>query len=138
MKVIMGRRWSLGSIAIRLFTWSKWSHCAVVMNDSNTVIEATAEDGVTQSTLESFKKKYPDYLVLEYPAYKGWEERARSQLFKPYDWSGVVGIVLRRNWESESMWFCSELVAFVSGYFNNKYIGRIVPQHIAMFGKEVK
>jgi hypothetical protein len=40
-----------------------------------------------------------------------------SQLGKPYDWRGALGIgANRRNWRQEDRWFCFELVAAASEY----------------------
>lgn len=36
---------------------------------------------------------------------------ALSQLGKPYDWSGVVALPIKRDWQEPDSWFCSELVA---------------------------
>lgn len=31
---------------------------------------------------------------------------------RPYDWAGVFGWGLHRNWQADDAWFCSELVAW--------------------------
>lgn len=36
-----------------------------------------------------------------------------AQLGKKYDWTALVGFVLRANWAKPSRWFCSELAAAV-------------------------
>jgi len=35
-----------------------------------------------------------------------------SQVGKPYDWLGIFGYALRKDWETHNAWFCSELVAW--------------------------
>lgn len=135
MRVVFGRRLSIGSIAIRMFTWSQWSHCGVI-TDRDTVIESTSKDGVIETTLDNFKTRYPDYIILNIPARKGWFTRLSKEMGKPYDWGAIFGIVFRKKWSSPSRWFCSELVAHASGVFNEKYINRITPQHIVLVGKE--
>ena len=74
MKIILGRRTSFSSFVIRLFTWSKWSHVAIILEDDYTTIEATASLGVVKSNMNKFKKRYPDYVVMDIPATKGWQE----------------------------------------------------------------
>ena len=36
---------------------------------------------------------------------------AMEQHGKPYDWAGVLGWGLRRQWQAPDSWFCFELVA---------------------------
>jgi uncharacterized protein YycO len=60
---------------------------------------------------------------------------AKEQVGKPYDWLGVVGIVLKRNWQNDKHWFCSELVAascIKAGYplIDVKNPGRVTPSMI--------
>lgn len=59
---------------------------------------------------------------------------ARSQIGKPYDWPGVLGIGFRRNWQESDAWFCSELVAWAFGVSGSPLFRtehwRITPQTI--------
>lgn len=34
-----------------------------------------------------------------------------AQKGKPYDWTGIFGLVARRDWKEPDSWFCSELIA---------------------------
>lgn len=60
----------------------------------------------------------------------------RSQIGKPYDWTGFGGFVFRsRNWQEDDSWFCSELVAWAfeqggSPLFTPGISWRITPQHL--------
>lgn len=137
MKIILGRRNSFSSYMIRLFTWSKWSHVAIILEDGYTTIEATASLGVVRSNMNNFKKRYPDYVIMDIPATKGWQSRALSQIGKPYDWAAIYGIVLRGDWQSPSKWICTELAGFASGYFNDRFLWRLVPNDLVKIGKEV-
>lgn len=136
MKIILGRRLSINSLAVRMFTWSKWSHVGAILDDGITVIESVPTYGVRKSTVAKFKKEYSDHIIIDLPATKGWEDRLKDQLGKPYDWSAIISFVLRKDWQSPSKWFCSELVAYASGFFNSRFIKRITPQHLVMFGKD--
>lgn len=111
MQAIYCRRRNVGSWLLRVFTWSSWSHCGVLTRDG-TVIEAAAFHGVIERPLSEF--------LADKSAYSGKDIAlpddvaaiafARSQLGKPYDWAGVIGIGLHRDWEDDSAWFCDELV----------------------------
>lgn len=133
LKVIFGRSNTLSSWAIRTFTWSRWSHCGVILD--NKVYEATVKNGVSVSTLDDFKARYTETIIVELPCEDGWEERLNSQLGTKYDWLAVINFVFRRNWKDDKKWFCSEYVAYVLGLFNDKYISRVSPQHILMVAK---
>lgn len=65
MKVIFARNNKPISLLIRLVTWSRWSHCAVV--DGNFVIEARGGCGVVITPLTEFKKRYTDYAFADMP-----------------------------------------------------------------------
>ena len=135
MIIILGRSKSLGSLAIRLFTWSRWSHCGIVFD--NVVYESSADlGGVVVGSLDYFKKRYPKHLIIEIPSAPGQEQRAISQLSKKYDWGGIFKFVFRGNWSESDKWTCSEYAAYVSGIFNPKYNDRITPQHLLMIAKQ--
>ena len=36
---------------------------------------------------------------------------AKSKLGKPYDYTGILGLGINRDWQENDMWFCSEDVA---------------------------
>lgn len=114
MKVIFARRKTVGSALIRWFTWSQWSHVGVVI-DNDFIIDTTLKHGgVRVHAGRKWIDEYPDHQVIDVAVP---DERAaiaflRRQLFKPYDWTGLVGIALRsRRWAEADRWFCSELVA---------------------------
>lgn len=135
MRVIFGRKKALTSFAIRLFTWSDWSHCGVVIN--GTVYEATATKGVIQSSVQAFKARYKDNLETEIPHSGDYQQKLRDELGKKYDWGGIFKIVFRGDWSSRDKWFCSEYVAYASGIFNPKYTDRVTPQQIIKVSREL-
>lgn len=62
---------------------------------------------------------------------------AESQIGRPYDWLGALGLALRRGWQDRRAWFCSELVAWAadaagSPWFRRNRIGRVTPEHLWM------
>lgn len=111
MNIIFVTDNKLGSIFIRWFTWSNYSHVALMKGD--TIIEATLKHGVVVKPLQDFMKKYKRKLICEVEGVdeeKAWNF-ALDQCNKPYDVKAIFGFLLRRNWTDDNSWFCSELVA---------------------------
>lgn len=110
VRVAFTRRRTLGSLLLRTFLWSAWSHCAILAGD--TAIEASTA-GVRERPSADLLGDASEYAIVELPgdeaAVAQW---MRTQLGKPYDWWGVLGIGLRRRWQADDHWFCSELVAW--------------------------
>lgn len=77
------------------------------------MIEAAAFHGVRVRPLADLLAASSKHRIVEMPGdpYKVITA-ARSQIGKPYDWLGVLGIGLHRNWQADDSWFCSELVAW--------------------------
>lgn len=112
VRVVFTRRHTLGSVLLRAALWSAWSHCALI--DGDEVIEAAAFHGVRARPLAELLAESSEHEIVEVPARQPEAviAAARSQIGKPYDWLGVVGIGLRRRWQDADRWFCSELVAW--------------------------
>lgn len=133
VRVVFTRKHALGSILLRAALWSPWSHCAII--DGDEVIEAAAFHGVRARPLEDMLNEASKFAILTLPGDEAAVvAAARSQIGKPYDWPGVLGIGFRRNWQESDAWFCSELVAWafeVSGtpLFRTEH-WRITPQTI--------
>lgn len=97
---------------LRAALWSPWSHCAIV--DGSEVIEAAVGAGVRARPLadllaDSSRHDTVTFTARDAPAVVA---AARSQIGKPYDYAGVLGIGIRRRWQDDDAWFCSELVAW--------------------------
>ena len=111
MKIIFATDNKPWSVFIRWFTWSRYSHVALV-NRKN-VIEATLLHGVKITSLDEFLTKYKkNILICDVPkanVKKVWAF-AVQQLNKSYDLKAIFGLVLRRKWTDDKKWFCSELV----------------------------
>lgn len=130
MKVIFGRNNLPFSWLIRAFTWSRWSHCGIL--DGDKVIEATALHGVVVTPLHEFIARYNRYSIADMLVSDDSEaiNRALSQVGKRYDFSAIFGILLRSGWNSDSAWFCSELVAHAADTYRADRISRITPEMI--------
>jgi uncharacterized protein YycO len=116
VRVIFSRRHHIGSLALRTFLWSAWSHCGIIAGDE--VIEAVMGKGVIITPLAEFQKQASKWTIIKIPAADPAAviEWARNQKGKHYDTSGVLGIALRRAWQDDDAWFCSELVAAAFHY----------------------
>ena len=111
MRVIFCRASDPISWAVRLVTWSEWSHVGIV--DGSHVIEAwfpyvrvsKLADVIRAHSAIAYKDIYcksPHKAI----------EAAASQVGKPYDIKGIIGLPLNRNWQDDDSWCCSELVAW--------------------------
>lgn len=141
VNVIFSRRHHLGSVLLRTGMWSPWSHCGVIEGD--TVIQAAAGVGVVRTPLAEFKRIASRWAVVEFPASETFTAMAAaSQIGKPYDLLGAVGVAVHRNWDSDDKWFCSELVAYAlqeAGLplFREGGLFRVTPQHLWMLNYPV-
>ena len=98
---------SIGARLIRWFTWSEYSHVDFVLEDGRLL--GAQSDGVFIRKPNNHYTKVQRVSV-EAPA--SVLKHARSQIGKPYDYGGIFGIILRRNWHDPKRWFCSEYVAW--------------------------
>lgn len=136
MKLLFTRRHHIGSWLIRMVTWSEYSHVDIVLDDEF-IIGAVAFKGVQKIRLDDRLAKASKSVVMDIPVkcLQDAEAFAIAQLRKPYDWLGVVGIGLKRNWQEDDKWSCAELVASVLSEggqkpFDSKFYHRITPQHL--------
>lgn len=136
--VIFGKSRHPAGYLIRAFTWSRWTHCALVVGDE--VYEAMHPAGVVVTPLEQFKSRYGQgrWAVAQVPCVDPAEciKRAKEQLGKPYDLFGVIGLGLRqRRWDSGQRWWCSELLAHCINAFRPDRISRVTPEHLWMISR---
>lgn len=134
MHVIYCRRANIGSLLLRTGMWSSWSHCGIVTPEM-TVIEAAAFHGVRELPYTDFIADKSKYSVknIDVPSDALAISWARSQIGKPYDWSGAIGLAIHREWQEDGSWFCSEFVegACMAGCRNRFVFNawRVTPQH---------
>lgn len=111
MKILLCRSNTIGSWAIRILTWSPWSHAVLINRDD--AVEATWPR-VQQTTAAKVIAKHSAYTFVDLPCWSpdlAWKA-AQSQIGQPYDWTALVGFLFHRDWEKAGSWFCSELVAW--------------------------
>lgn len=128
----------LGSLIIRANTWGKWSHVAGIDEERNEVIEAVWPR-VRVMPLDKWLAAHPRHVVSYMPAAnpRAVIETARSQIGKPYDLWGALGLGLHRDWQEPDAWWCSELWgwAFAEGgtpLFRGESMHRVTPEHLWM------
>lgn len=94
---------------IRARFWSDWSHCGIITPDE-TVLEASFWHGVVETDIEDFLASCTKWTEkpIECPSPTVGIAWARTQIGKPYDTWGALGLGFNREWQSEEDWFCSE------------------------------
>lgn len=137
IQLLYTRSHHLSSAAIRLATWGDFSHVAQI--DGPKVIESVFRDGVREDSLDNAIARASRWAIVEYrhrnPA--AMIAAARSQIGKPYDKTGALGLGLHRDWQDDDAWWCSELIPWAAAqagepWFQSKAIHRITPQHLWM------
>lgn len=129
---------------IRWVTWSDWSHVAILVDD-NLVIESTlSHGGVKVCSLDEFKSRASEWAIfdIECKNPEGVVAAALSQVGKPYDWTGILGVGFHRDWQEDDAWWCSEFVLWAfdeSGdpKIKKEAIRRATPQHCYMISGEL-
>lgn len=135
VKLLFTSPFTLSSYLIRAFTWSQWSHVALIDPELG-VIEAVPVHGVRASTLERvIDKPRLKYSILELPVLDSEKliNTARSFLGAEYDWRAIFGLICHGDWQDDHKWDCAELVAYCfykagSPLFNPKFTHRVTPQ----------
>lgn len=137
VQLLFTRRRLPGSGLIRLTTWSAWSHVDLI--DGQSVIGAVAFHGVERELLATRLANASRAAVMTIPCEdaRGVIAAAASQIGKPYDWMGVLGISVHRNWQELDRWFCSEMAAWAfhaagRTLFRPDALHRVTPQHLWM------
>lgn len=131
MKVIFGSRKKIGSLLLRFFTFSRWSHVGIVYGDS--VVEASILR-VRTIPLCEFKLEYPEWEMGDLPCADEAKARdyAYSRVGNLYDFGGLLAFPFRlRNWQASSRDFCSELpvcAAQVGGTEYVRDVHRVTPE----------
>lgn len=135
--VIYARGGKLTSWLIRLFTWSQWSHVAVVTESGGHVIESVGGRGVIYTPITEFRARYKTYQEAELPVASAVDayKLLHAELAKPYDMTAIYSMILRRDWDETDSWFCSELVAYASQLFRHDSVKRVTPEHLWRISK---
>ena len=135
LPVIFGRVNKIGSLAIRLWTWSTWSHIGVITECGNYVIESVGFKGVIVTPINEFKSRYTTWVIGEVPITNTRTKAytiLNSYIGSSYDYLAIMGRIFRRRWDKKDAFVCSELFAIASGMYRDDRIARVDPEHIWM------
>ena len=136
IQVIFGRNNLPFSWLIRIVTWSRWSHCGIVINDK--VFEARVFEGVVITPLQEFIDRYNKHEIASVPVADNVPaalDRLSSCIGLPYDYLAAFGVLFRTGWNNVKAKDCSELVATVCGMFRTERVSRITPEDIYRISK---
>jgi len=124
--------WGPVSSIIRFFTWSTISHVDFVVPNG---LLGAREMGVK---IRPWGTGNPTRDIIAHVDCTDEQAQAvykfaYEQIGKPYNYLGIVGIVIRHDFPSKNRWFCSELViaAFQSAgipLVNINQVGRVSPE----------
>lgn len=109
--LLFSRERSLTSYAIRTLTGSRWSHVDLFI-DEKVLIGALPVSGVAAYDPKVRFAECSRYEIIPVEVSDRAIAAAISQVGKPYDWTGALGVGVNRNWQDERRWFCSELAAW--------------------------
>lgn len=136
MKLLFSTSNKPGAALIRLLTWSEWSHVGLIDESTNEVIEAVYPK-VRAAPLPEVVSSHTKNCIVEY---KGLDDAkiiaaARSQIGKPYDLKGVIGLGFNRDWQDTTDWWCSELVLWAAQHggflpYRPDILHRVKPQEL--------
>lgn len=129
---------------VRWSTWSQFAHVGFYLSDVKMVLDATPELGVSirapsdDETTEYYRILAPTRAI---DAAIAW---AKLQVGKPYDWTAIYGMAIRRDWHTNRKWFCSEFVEGAMAQADwplvrgGRYLDRITPRDLAMSTRIVR
>lgn len=90
------------------------THVEAVLPDGS-LLGAHLQGGVAIRPAGYDKDVTTRELIVEIPVPQAEEQIfydfLHSQVGKPYDLTGVIGLAVGRNWREPDSWFCSELIA---------------------------
>jgi len=137
VQLLYSRSRHISSAGIRLATWGEFSHVALV--DGSQVVEAVFSGGVRADDLNAAIGRASRWAIVEYDHKnpEGMISAVRSQIGKPYDKTGALGLGVHRDWQGDDAWWCSELIAWAAQqagdpWFMPQAVHRITPQHLWM------
>jgi hypothetical protein len=128
---------------IRFVTWSQFSHVAVMIDD-DTIVHADFK-GVRVEPIKDLQDRSDNWMIVEYECENPQDviSACLTQVGKPYDFTGLVGIIIRDiDIQDDSKWWCSELPMYGSAAakwptFNLEFIHRLTPQHWLMLPHKI-
>lgn len=137
MRIALVRNKTIGSLLIRLVTWSRWHHGGVITQDGKFVIESRAKQGVVKTPILDFRNRYStvDFFTIDCDDKKAFEF-LNAQIGKSYDWSAASGLLFKLMPNHKDKWYCFELIAAASGLFRKERNSRVTADILWMVSKD--
>jgi hypothetical protein len=146
LPIIFGSGRNIGSLAIKFWTSSQWSHVGILDEENGEVIELLGirgeygYKGCVSTPIEIFKERYKGKIKIAYIPCHNKEESimsARSMVGKvSYDWWGIIAFPFRLSWgKNNRKFFCSEHVAYHSS-IRKEGVHKISPEDIYKFSED--
>lgn len=117
---------------VQIGTWSWCSHVDFVLPDGK-LLGAVPDGGV------SIRDWTPAQRIERYQVDAPADvfRTAASQIGKPYDWKGVIGLAFHRDWQDEGQWWCSEFVEWAlerhdAGLVHSGHLHRVTPAQLLL------
>lgn len=109
---------------------SDWSHVDIVLPNGKLV-------GAIPAGVKERDNNLKQYIRFKVDAPNEIENLIISQIGKKYDWNGVLGLWIKRNWQDTDNWFCSELVAWAfkeagKPLLRTEHLERITPRDLLL------
>lgn len=102
---------------IRLWTWSRCSHCEFEFSDGLQIVAAMEAGRVIATRNRKYRWEYNYELPITEEQEAKVRAWAESQLGKPYDYTALAPLNVliprtKKQWKDDSMWMCSEFCAY--------------------------
>lgn len=113
MKIAFLKGRGIIDLAIRLWTWSKYSHCEIIFNDGRTFGCDVSFPGTTKYTKKTYDPAYWDIFNLDISLEQENIIRkfTNQEVNCKYDWIGIFFTqFIPLGFEMKARWFCSEVV----------------------------
>lgn len=115
VRLIFSNNTGIPAALIRFYTFSKITHCGILLDDYSVLDSDYETKGVSIRSIDDFLKTKKEIVIKEYPRLSPeMITYAKSQLGKPYDLSAIFGLPFHRNWQDDNKWFCAELLLWAS------------------------
>lgn len=137
MNIILCTHTGISAWLLRFIMWSRWSHAAIYDSKMGVVYDTTFwQGGVRKTPSAQFFSKYTSREVrtMGYHDVRSARAWLDQQIGKPYDWTALLSWIVRRDWQQDDAWFCSELVEACRNKFAVRRVfreraSRITPRH---------
>ncbi len=118
MELHFVRSRTLAGLAISAFEGGLASHVGISVPDHQGEGEAIIDTSLKHGGVRAWhpadwhaRYELVQRITVPLPDEAAGHAFLQDQLYKPYDWTALVGFVMWRDWSSSRAWYCSELAA---------------------------